>query len=113
MTSRLYKTVEMLSLGTVPKTDAIGVRGGLRASKGQVCEYWELRAVLGSRVTIPLRADPAILERIKRELRENVTQYVFGEFREPLHILRANLYENGDLDNAARVSAILDTMFGN
>ncbi len=42
---------------------------------------------------------------------ENMNEYVFGEFRTPLLALLAKLYENGDIENADRVSAILNTMF--
>ena len=106
--SRLSDAVELLSLGATPQHPLLCIGGGIRS-----IEYghaWELFARLGTRITLP-STDADALHRARRAMCENLNEYVFGEFRTPLLALRAKLYENGDIENADCVSAILDTMF--
>lgn len=107
--SKLADAIELLSIGSVPQTSLLRVSGGVRSIEHG--HAWELVVRLGTRIVTPSVSDADALHRARRHLRENVNEYVFSEFRTPLLTLRAKLYENGDIENADRVSAILDTMF--
>ena len=106
--SRLSEAVELLSLGSIPQTSLLRVGGGIRPLEHG--HAWELLVRLGTRITLP-STDADALHRARRAMCENMNEYVFGEFRTPLLALLAKLYENGDIENADRVSAILNTMF--
>ena len=106
--SRLSDAVELLSLGAIPQHPLLHIGGWVRSVEHG--HAWELVVRLGTRITLP-STDADALHRARRAMCENMNEYVFGEFRTPLLALRAKLYENGDIENADRVSAILNTMF--
>ena len=108
--SKLADAVELLSLGSTPQHGLVRIGGGMKPV--QYGHEWELVVRLGTRLRLPQTGDCVeVMHRARRNLCENINEYVFGEFRTPLLTLRAKLYENGDIENADRVSAILDTMF--
>ena len=109
--SKLSDAVEAISLRRRPLPDLIYADGEIRSDSGIRTEYWEMAVRLGAQIKLPAPTTPGELEHVRLCLCENIVEYVFGEFRTPLLTLRAKLYENGDVANADRVSAILNTMF--
>lgn len=109
--SKLADAIELLSLGSVPQTSLLRVGGGVKAIDNRHGHAWELIVRLGTRIVLPSVSDADELHRARRHLCENIVEYAFGEFRTPLLVLRSKLYENGDVENADRVSEILAMMF--
>ena len=109
--SKLADAIELLSLGSVPQTSLLRVGGGVKAIDNRHGHMWEMVVRLGTRIVLPPVSDVDELHRARRHLCENIVEYAFGEFRTPLLELRSKLYENGDVENADRVSEILAMMF--
>ena len=110
--SRLSEAIEQISCNRAPRySPLVDVGGRTEYLDRNVTDYWRLGVRLETTVALPHVTNQTVLEAVKRELSANLVEYAFGEFREPLLALRKHLYEQGDVEGATQVTAILGNMF--
>ena len=113
--SRLNEALEMLSLGRAPApSELVDVVGRIECLANGYAprEMWRFSARLSVDTVLPRDTDTKILDLVRRDMVQQISQYVFGEFYEPLMCLRKRAYEAGDSKMVNGVNEIIDKMFG-
>ncbi len=76
---------------------------------------YRIEAIIGTKVDIydpeTYSSNIDIVDQTVRSVRYSIAEEVFGEFRKPLLTLRTNFIRRGDIESAAIVEDIMDSMF--
>lgn len=74
-----------------------------------ILTHYRIQVVFGSQVAV--RADSGELEEAIRRTKQGLIEEVFGEFREPLNLIRQAMYARDDHKAHQLIDALHDQMF--
>lgn len=112
--SRLSNALECLSLGARSHPSALlDIGGKIDYLDNNHAPYgaWRFSVRLGVEVALPRNFDADAQHHVRRDMVQQITQYAFGEFLEPMMIARRRAYEIGDLTLVEMLNSIMDKMF--